>query len=258
MKNLLILLAFSVVMLSSCQQEPIVPTIDPDPMDEPAAPKFLMGFTYEGGTSHPVSIKYDEKGRTTWMDGGEDVYTVTYNGSEISIVAWRTEANKEVFNFKGKLNAAGNLVEGAAIENYSAITYQVKYSFEYNAEGYMTRKYRDANDGALVYDYRYTYKNGNMTEFKAYKNGEYDYGGAWEYDAELLDRSGFSWELFSPYNNFTGKSNRNLAVKYTGKRPNGSSWYVDFSYEMAPSGYPETSTSKYSNGNSYKIFYDFQ
>lgn len=242
------------IVFGACKKDP-----DTNPTPQLDAAKRLIGYQYEDDKYAPLTIEYDGKSRVTRMDGGEDITVVTYSDNQVHIKETRKAENREVFNFTGKLNAQGNVAEGEAISNYSkAIINQVKYKFEYNAEGYMTRKIQDFNAGDRVYDTHYTYENGNLTHYKTYVNGVYDYGGTWEYDHTKKDKSGLNWEHLGIANTFTGKANQNLAVKYTGLRPDGPSWYSVSTYTMDSDGYPVSCAVNISNGNQYKLLYQYQ
>ena len=254
MKNNTIVALLLLIVFGACKKDQ-----ENTQILQPNAAKRLVGFQYEGDKYAPLTIEYDGKSRVIRMDGGEDVSIVTYSGNQVHIKETRKAENREVYNFTGKLNAQGNVVEGEAISNYSeAIVNQVKYKFEYNAEGYMTRKIQDFNAGDRVYDTQYTYENGNLTHYKTYVNGVYDYGGTWEYDHTKKDKSGLTWEHFGVANTFTGKANQNLAIKYTGLRPDGSSWYSVSTYTMDNEGYPVSCAVSISNGNQYKLLYQYQ
>lgn len=154
--------------------------------------KKLVGFTYQGVDINPLVIKYDAKGRVIHQSDGEDITDVSYTNNEVHIVSKRTSVNSVVYNFTGKLNAQGFVTEGSAVSAFNGIPRNVVYTFEYDAAGYLKRVISNYSAGESIYDYRYTYKNGDMANFEVYVNGVYDYGGAWEYDQNTEDRSGLS------------------------------------------------------------------
>jgi hypothetical protein len=256
MRNISLVALLLLLVFGACKKDD-TSIIVPDPV-EPAAKRF-MGFTYENNKYAPVTVEYDSKGRVSRFDDGGDVSTLTYSGSEVSISEWRTEDNREVFKFKGKLNPAGKLTEGSGTSEYNkGMPRQVKYTFEYNADGYMTRKVQNYDNGTTVYDYRYTYTNGNLTSFQALTNGVYEYGGHWEYDTAREDKMGINWNHFNPANQFTGKTNRNIATKYTGVRPGTADWHSTSTFVYDTEGYPLSCAVNVSNGTSYKLLYQFK
>lgn len=257
MKNAPFFALLLVLVFASCKKDDT--TLPQDP-GSPNTAKRFMGFTYEGNKYAPVTVEYDAKGRVTRFDDGGDVSTLTYSGNEVTIKERRTDdGNREVFNFTGKLNAQGNMTEGSGISEYNqGQPRQVKYTFEYNAEGYMTKKTQNYDNGATVYEFLYTYKDGNLTGFQVLTNGVYEYGGSWEYDTAHEDKLGINWNHFGPANQFTGKTNRNVAVKYTGHRPGTQDWHSTSTYVYDSEGYPVSCAVNISNGNSYKLLYQFK
>lgn len=256
MKNALHVALLLLLVFGACKKDDT--TLPQDP-NTPNAAKRFMGFTYEGNKYAPVSVEYDAKGRVTRFDDGGDVSTLTYTGNEVNITEVRKDENRVVFNFKGKLNAQGLMTEGSGTSEYNqGQLRQVQYTFEYNAEGYMTKKIQNYDNGATVYEHRYTYTNGNLTGYQVLTNGVYEYGGVWEYDTTREDKMGINWNHFNPANQFTGKTNRNVAVKYTGKRPGATDWYSTSMYVYDAEGYPISCAVSISNGTSYKLLYQFK
>jgi hypothetical protein len=223
------------------------------------ASKRLVSYVYDYNAGAPAVIKYDDKGRVVYFkDDDSDEANITYNGSEVRIKIKRLSENRDVFNFVGQLNAAGNLKEGSAAATYNANDLQqVQYKFEYNSSGQLTRKIETYSDG-IVYDNTFNYKNGNMESFKVLKNGAYSYGGTREYDPVKLDKSGLNWELGVP-NTFTGKPNKNLQVKYTSLNENGTvKWFSTHENTLDSEGYLSKSTVNISSGNKYSVTYQFK
>ncbi len=241
----------------ACKKDDSTQSTDIVPNTEKS--KKLMGFSYENNKYSPLSIQYDAQGRVTVFDDGEDVATMKYDGNEVKVNEWRKSENREVFSFTGKLNEQGLLVEGNGISAYNTSAIRpVKFTFEYNNEGYMIRKVQSYDNGALVYEFVNTYTNGNLTSFKAIKDGTYDYGGEWEYDLSKTNKININWEHFYQGNTFTGKTNKNMAIKYTGKRPGTQDWFSTHLYEYDKDGYPISCATSVSNGNAYKLLYTFK
>jgi hypothetical protein len=230
-----------------------------DIVPAPASGKKLMGYSYENNKYAPLSIQYDAQGRVTIFDDGEDVATLKYEGNEVRVSEWRKSENREVFSFTGKLNAQGLLTEGSGISAYNLSAVRpVKFTFEYSSDGYMTRKVQSYDNGALTYEYLNTYTNGNLTSFKVNTNGTYEYGGEWEYDLTKENKVNINWSHFYQGNTFTGKSSKNMAIKYTGKRPGTQDWFSTHQYVYDKDGYPVSCATSVSNGNTYKLLYTFK
>jgi len=234
-------------------------TLPTDIVPTPTKEKKMMGFTYENDKYAPLSIQYDAQGRVSVFDEGEDVATIKYEGTEVKINETRKAENREVFSFTGKLNTQGLMVEGSGKSEYNKGQIRpVKYTFEYNSDGYMTRKVQSYDNGATVYEYIYAYTNGNLTSFKVNTNGTYEYGGEWEYDLTKTNKININWEHFNPGNTFTGKTSKNMFTKYTGKRPGTQDWFSTHQYEYDNDGYPVSCATSISNGNAYKLLYTFK
>lgn len=245
MKNITIFGLSLLVLLSACKK-------DNDPVIETS--KKLVKMTNATKESDFTVIEYDAQGRVTKSADESDEVTITYNGNEVKIKEWRTTENREVFSFTGKLNEKGNLTEGTAISQYNQSSVEgLTFKFEYNNDGYMTKKTRTSSNGD-VYVYEYTYSKGNMTAYKVYRNGTFDWGGAWEYSDTPADKSNLNWEQFNCANKFTGKTNKLLPSKYTGS----TGWYVNFTYTVDGNGYPSSVTSTYDDGDVYKFLYTFE
>lgn len=254
MKNIQIVFALMLGFLAACNKED-QPGLPSDPA--PETTKRLALMTNETLPENWFKLQYDSQGRVVLAEDDEDKYTVTYTGNKIHVVNFRKTENQVVFDFTGQLNAQGNIVSGSGVSRYTQ-EYQEKHSFTYDAEGRLTQKVLDRNDGEMVYTFKYFYKNANLDSFDVYVNGVYDYGGAYEYYSDKADKSGMNWEQFDIPNTFTGKVNTNMASKYTGYRDGKESWHVDFSYQFDADGYPVESQSKYSNGNIYKFSYKYE
>ncbi|HLP95913.1 MAG TPA: DUF4595 domain-containing protein [Saprospiraceae bacterium] len=244
MKNITIFGLSLLVLLSACKKD--------DPVIETS--KKLVKMTNANKASDFIAIEYDAQGRVTKSADESDEVTITYNGNEVKIKEWRTTENREVFSFTGKLNEKGYVTQGIAVSQYnqSSVTGQT-FTFEYNNDGYMTKKTRTDSNGD-VYVYEYTYSKGNMTAYKVYRNGVFDWGGTWEYSDTPADKSNLNWEQFNGPNKFTGKTNKLLPSKYTGS----TGWYVNFSYTLDNQGYPTSVTSTYDDGDVYKFLYTFE
>lgn len=247
MKQISIFALSLIILLSACKKDPVEVPVEPG--------KRLVGLSYENSGDAPASIKYDDQGRVIEYKDDEDLSTFIYKGNEVSIKEWRINENREVFNFKGYLNEKGQLYTGTAVSEYNLNNIeQVVYTFEYDASGYMVRKTRNANQGASVFVYEYSYAHGDMTEYKVYFNGAFNYGGAWEYDLSKQDKSNLNWEQFNGPNKFTGKTNQHLPIKYTGN----TGWFANMVYTFDNQGYPTSNTLTYDDGDVIKVLYHFE
>lgn len=244
MNNISIFGLSLLVLLSACKKD--------DPVIETS--KKLVKMTNADKESDFMTIEYDNQGRVIKSTNDEDFTTFTYSGNEVKIKEWRITENREVFSFTGTLNDKGNLTQGTAISQYNLSAVEgLTFTFEYNKDGYMTKKTRTSSSGD-VYVYEYTYSKGNMTAYKVFRNGVFDWGGTWEYSDTPADKSNLNWEQFNGPNKFTGKTNKLLPSKYTGN----TGWYVHWTYTLDNQGYPTSITSTYDDGDVYKFLYTFE
>jgi len=254
MRNTTVISLLLLVLFGACKKDN-----DTKPTPTPSISKRLVGYYYDNNPSASAIIKYDDKGRVIYFkDDESDEATITYNGSEVRIKIKRLSENRDVFNFVGQLNSAGKITEGSAASSYNAnALQQVQYKFEYNASGYLTRKLQTYSNGE-VYDHTFVYKNGNLESFKVLQNGAYSYGAAYEYDATKLEKSGLSWELGVP-NTFSGKPSKNVSVKYTALREDGSvNWFSTHANTLDSEGYVTKVETTISNGNKYSTFFQYK
>lgn len=255
MRNTTIIALLLLVVFGACKKDN---DTKPTPK-EPTVAKRLVSYHYDNNPAASTLIKYDDKGRVIYFkDDDSDEAVVTYTGNELRVKIKRLSENRDVFNFVGQLNAAGNIKEGSAASSYNAnALQQVQYKFEYNASGQLTKKTQTYTNGE-VYDFMYKYKDGNLESFKALLNGAYDHGVAYEYDPAKLDKTGLGWELGFP-NTFSGKQSKNLSVKYTSLREDGTAkWFNIFEHTLDSEGYLSKTTNTSSSGNKYSIFYQYK
>jgi hypothetical protein len=247
MKHYAILSLLFLVLLNSCKKD--------DSIEPIAVSKKLVKMSFADPASTPYVIEYDAQGRVSRIQEDDDeIITLTYNGNEVKVKAFRTSENREVFSFAGTLNAKGYLVQGTAISQYniSTVTGQT-ITYEYNQDGYMTKKTIATSQGD-VYVYEYTYSKGNMTAYKAYRNGNFEWGGTWEYSDTPADKSNLNWEQFNFPNKFTGKTNKLLPSKYMAS----SGWFVNYNYTIDNQGYATSNTLTFDDGKVNKVFYTFE
>lgn len=253
MKNLL-LAALLLSLFTACKKDK---DDDFSPQNPPVYK--LVGFSYDNPEISPETFSYDAQGRVVKSEDAYERVTIEYNGNNVKVKEWRKEENREVYNVSGVLNAEGRLTSIAGTASYSSpnALQTILTSFEYNADGFVSKKIDNYDNGANIYEYRYTYTAGNLTERKVYKNGVLEYYAQWTYgsDDNPID---VSFEYFGSPNTFTGKHSAKLPVKYTSYRSDGTvSWFVNFTYTFDQYGYPKTSKSDYSDGDKLTVTYKY-
>ncbi|MCC6411093.1 MAG: DUF4595 domain-containing protein [Saprospiraceae bacterium] len=253
MKNIL-LAAMLLSLFAACKKDK---DDDFTPQNPPVYK--IVGFTYDNPDVDAETISYDAQGRVVKVEDKSERITVEYNGNNVKVKEWRKDENREVYNVSGVLNAQGRLTSIAGTSSYSSpeALQTILTSYEYNADGFVTKRIDNRDNGTHIYEYRYAYTSGNLTERKVYKNGVLEYYAQWTYgnDDDPID---VNFEYFNCANTFTGKHNAKLPVKYTSFNSNGTvNWWVDFVYTFDQYGYPKTCKNAYSNGDKLTVTYKY-
>lgn len=257
MKYLQMAAAALLLVMGACQKDP---STDPSTAQSkpPAKAKQLMAIEYRGLNSSGATFEYDSKGRVTKVADGEDVATYKYTGNEVEISEWRIAENREVFKFKGKLNADGNLYEGTATSNYSqSFVYQQKHTYEYTTDGYLAKATMSRDNGDL-YEYIYHYKGGHLIRQDNYRNGALDYAFYWEYSSGNPDKSGLNVYAFVPTNKCLGKPGTELWTKYTLKRPGVADQVTTATYTVDAAGYATVQKVNDAQNRTYEVLYRYE
>lgn len=258
MKYLSIISIAVLTLLSACQKDPSTSPNDTTTPQGPTTAKRLVRIDYVGLNSYPQTYAYDSQGRIVKADDGEDVATFQYNGNEVTISEWRKEEAREVFKFKGKLNAAGNLEDGTATSNYSkSFVYQQKHNYEYNADGFLSKATMTRDNGEK-YEYQYFYNKGNLIRQDNYRNGVLDYAFHYEYGSGNPNKMGFNVYAFVPGNNFLGKKATEMPVKYTLKRPGVADQVSTYTYTVDAAGYVTSQKVYDAQGRTFEVLYRFE
>ena len=259
MKYLQMAAAALLLTMGACQKDQSTdPTITSNTTPTQTKTKQLVSINYSGLNTSGVKYEYDSKGRIIKVDEGEDVATFVYTGNEVEISEWRVTENREVFKFKGKFNAAGNLVDGTATSNYNqAFVYKQQHTYEYTADGYLS-KAAIARDNGDRYEYIYHYKGGHLAQQDVHRNGVLDYAFYWEYGTGNPNKTGFNVYAFVPGNNFLGKKATEMAIKYTLKRPGVNDQVSTFSYTVDAQGYATKQHVTDAQGKKYDVLYEYK
>ncbi|MCB0524077.1 MAG: hypothetical protein H6576_04210 [Lewinellaceae bacterium] len=253
MKNISIFALLVLLAFGACKKDDTKPNNNGSTIS-PSSGKQLVSLKYDNNQSDPSYYEYDDKGRVIKYVDGDDVFTYSYIGNEVWATEFRTSDNRQVFNFKGVLNSAGNVIKATGVSNYNpAIFNNIEFTFEYNSDGYLIRK-TSVYENLYTYKVEYTYTNGNLTGVKTYKDGVFEYGGTYEYSSTKPNKIGLKWTDFAGANTFAGKPNKNLHTKYIAS----SGWYVNDVYTFDSEGYPVTCTATYSDGKIYNLNYEFK
>jgi hypothetical protein len=232
-----------------------------DDDNQPAEPKakIFAGFDYDNPDAYSDVISYDGSGRVVKVEDAEDRTTLEYSGNNVKVKVFRKSENREVYDGSGVLNAQGYLVSMAGTSAYSSPDALETFTLtlEYNANGQVTKRILNYDNGTRVYDYRYTYTNDNLTERKSYYNGVLSYSGKWEY-GDAPNKLNVDWEYFDCANTFTPKMCKNMPVKYTAYKSDGTqNWWVEHTYTFDANGYPKVCDNTYSDGDKLKVSYRY-
>ncbi len=257
MKSIQIFALFILGFLSSCQKDQIEETtpVTSSGAFAPPAPVKRFSERINYANNDYIGVQYNSAGQITRMEQEDGVYTIAYTGSTVHIVDSSTVQNRVVWDFTGQLNAKGFLVSGQAINSRVGTPVSVSYQFTYANNGYLIEKKVDQNSGQHVWLSTFSYKSGNLLRVDVSKDGAYSYGGIYEY-GNLADKLKWNTDRFDIINNFTGQSNKNLPVKYTGLDNTGhQSWFSTMTYTMDGDGFPQKMEQVISNGSVWNFEY---
>lgn len=248
MKHLIFIAFLALILAPSCKKD----------NTNPIKTLTSIEYQYSDDTS-TVQYTYDEQGRLLTANDGENQVTYAYANDEITIREWRNSENREVFYFKGTLDANGHLSSGTATSKYSAnTTYEQTHEYEYDANGYLVKaRIQRANNQS--YAYRYYYTGGNLTKYEFYTNDVLSSYYTYEYTSGNPEHSSLpNVSTFVPENTFMGKTSAQKPVKYTRIRSGSADESTTNTYTTDEDGYVVKQTSVPSNGTAYTVFYHFE
>ncbi len=251
MKHLIFIAFVALVLTPSCKKDNSI---------QPASKKILTGieYQYSSDTSYAY-FTYDQQGRVLTGSDGEDTSTFQYNGNEVTIVEWDSVENREVFSFKGTLNANGLLAGGNATSKYSPnYVYQQQHQYEYDANGYMT-KASIQRDNNTNFEYRFSYTNGNLTQMDSYNKDGLTNTYLYEYNGNNPVKTNIVWlNYFLPANTITGKNSAQNPTKITRKRTNAPDEVTTYAYTLDADGYVVRQNVQLPDGTTYNVLYHYE
>ncbi len=249
----LIFIAFAAITLAvSCKKDDTNLTNDPV--------KILTGIEYQyTDDTSKVQYTYDAQGRLLTTDNDDEQVTYQYNNNEITIREWRKTENREVFYFKGTLNANGYLSSGTATSKYSAnATYEQTHQYEYDANGYLVKASIERNNNQR-YAYHYYYTNGNLAKYEFYNNDVLNSYYTYEYTSGNREHSTMPGvSTFVPENTFMGKVSAQKPVKYTRIRAGSADESTTNTYTTDEDGYVVKQITVQPDGTTYTVLYYYE
>lgn len=251
MKHLIFIAFMALTLAPSCKKEDTPPTF--------ASNKLLTSIEYQySDDTSSVEYTYDNKSRVITSDDGDDQVTYEYTNNEVIIKEWRTSENREVFYFKGTLDANGYISAGTATSKYSPnFTYQQQHTYEYDANGYLT-KATILRDNGQKYEYRYTFSGGNLMKQESFTNDVLDVYFLYEYASGYPNNTKLSsTSHFLPVNTLMGKNSAQKNVKFTRVRPGVPDDSTVNSYTTDADGYVVRQNSVQLNGSTYTVLYHY-
>ena len=193
------------------------------------AQKLLLQIDYDNSAYSPEYYAYDAQGRMTEYRTQYEKITMSYQNNEVKIISVELPGNRERLNVVGKLDAQGRITEAEGKSNYNAPK-TVKTTFEYNADGYLTREYEVRNNGAETTESLYTYENGNLVKTIRKYNNQPSIEYRFQYGS-LPNKINVNYTYDTP-NTFTGKLSRNLYTRFSVYKDGKEDRYSDRVYTM--------------------------
>lgn len=184
--------------------------------DDDANPSGKKTLDFIQYTTYPDSAYYDfnSMGQIIREEASESRSTVTINGDQLHLVEYRKTESRNVADITYHLNAAGNVESGTGSISYiQSEPYTSAYSFEYNSDGYMTRR-TDTRSNGDTWSFNYYWTNGDLTKMEWVYQGALYVTFYYEYDTSLEDKLQLDYNKLPIGNtSWTGKSSKHLPVR---------------------------------------------
>ncbi|MBL7814152.1 MAG: hypothetical protein JNL70_04025 [Saprospiraceae bacterium] len=233
MKNLpIVLAALFMFLMASCKKDNTIAPVDPT---QPTTKKIAkMESNYSDGSTEYNAYNYDTQGRLTSYEDDDDVTTFDYSTPN-KVLATRKKRTTQVANqfYECDLNDKG-LVQKNVIKLADGRIYG-EYRYTYDDAGYIK------TEEGIFLDYsfknEYDIVNGNLTNYRVYRNNVLDRTTTYKYDKTVKNTLG--WRGAGYWNSSVfGKELKNAATETITTDTNGKiTWHIKLSYETDAQGY---------------------
>lgn len=250
-------------LMSSCQKDQMTETNESSDSvmssQAPPQPTKLLREMINYDNNDFVRYTFNSNDEVIQEENEESLVTIVKNGSTVTVKDSNTMEKRVTWLFTGQLDAQGRLVSGSSVNTpfASLPPYYDAHTYTYNKAGYMIQRSINRNNGQTLFDFYYSYQNGNMTRMDVMRNGVSYYSTVRTF-SNIPDKNKINNDRFMVKNNFTGKTNTHLPTTVAGLDAAGKvSWTCTLTYNMDPDGYPTRVEQTYSNGNVWVFHYNY-
>jgi hypothetical protein len=206
----------------------------------PVIHKNLVKWESNGDSASSVSLVKDTEGRITSVETDLEINRFDFGKDSVTFTEFSKTENRIVYEFKGKRDSTGKLMSGIATASYSVSSPDtVIHHFEYNAEGYLVKEFRDYGKNS-VYAIIYEYEHGDAVKIYTYYNDELYNTKELEYFTDKKNLTGLEdFKFRRTINSLAGKTSNHLVKKITSTARNGKLNYsFNYEYETDEEGLP--------------------
>lgn len=265
MKKLLMITFLTVAAIAGCKKDESIP----DPITQTQSKCSLVSIT---GMDDKTVNTYDSQNRVSKIEyfykgklDNSEVYTYTANSVNIKSY----DATGKLTDDQSSETKNGYVTK--SVDTYTetnnglTTTYTDTYNFEYNAEGFLTKRtveYKSKSNVSteiLTETISYTYSNGNLSQslgfYKSYNGSTYDETHNYEYYTDKEGVNNLSSDPVDFGSGFLfGTQSKNLVKKVSGiykdvvnGKTTNSTTIAEYTYDFDTIAKPSSVTEKYTD-----------
>lgn len=265
MKKVLFLQLIALVsLLSACRKEVLTEQTEPtEEYTQTAGDRVgqqLRSITYSISSPQSAYFGYDLKGRMNVVADQEDSAIVSFNRKDsVFIKERRFTENREVFDFKGRIDAKGRVLSGHASVSYNLyLPYEADYTFTYNPDGSMASQTIQRSNGQLI-QYLYGYQSGDLIQEQVFRDGQAEFTLDYEFYTNMTDKTGVErTKFYGAHNGLSGKPSKHLIKAIKATSGNGTTmWTRQLVYHLDGNGYPDYADVTSSTWGNYTMYFHY-
>lgn len=206
----------------------------------PVIHKNLVKWERAGDSASSTSLVKDAGGHITSVETNLELNRFGFCEDSVTLTEFSKTENRIVYEFKGKRDSTGKLISGVATASYSVSSPDtVAHYFEYNAEGYLLKEFRDYGNHN-VYTIVYEYEQGDAIKIYTYYNDELQNTKSLEYFTDKKNFTGLEdFKFRKNINSLAGKTSNHLVSKVSSVTRTGKLNYsFNYEYETDEEGLP--------------------
>jgi hypothetical protein len=206
----------------------------------PVIQKNLVKWESTGDSASSASLVKDTAGNIISVETNLEINRFGFCEDSLTLTEFSKTENRIVYEFKGKRDSTGKLMSGVATASYSVNSPDtVIHHFEYNAEGYLIKEFRDYGNHS-VYTIVYEYEQGDAVKIYTYYNDELYNTKSFEYFTDRKNVTGLEdFKFRKNINGLAGKTSNHLVKKISSVARTGKLNYsFNYEYETDEEGLP--------------------